>query len=258
MSLASKIKSHWKLDEDESGGVGEDAKSTYDLTDRNTVTSGTGKVGKCVFCTGSSQENVYHSDDDYFDLEDGFGFSLWLKTEAYFDGTSTRRALTKRNQFEVWKTNSAYSPDLKVKVHPSSGGAVSATVKSALSTSQWVFLYFGVDGSNLRWSVDGGSLETAGAISTYKTAGYAFEVGYWSGTGHTTKFWNGEIDEVSYWSSILSDSEIENLYASGSGLEYPHEEDGGGGGGGGGGSSRTSQASARSAASPASRQPTRK
>ena len=227
MSLASKIKSHWKLDEDESGGVGEDAKSTYDLTDRNTVTSGTGKVGKCVFCTGSSQENVYHSDDDYFDLEDGFGFSLWIKTEAYFDGSSTRRALTKRNQFEVYKTSASYSPDLIVKVHPSSGGAILTTVKSALSTSQWVFLYFAVDGSNLRYSVDGESLQTGGAISTYNTAGYAFEVGNWSGTGHTDRFWNAEVDEVSYWSSILSDAEIETLWNSGSGQSYPHEDSSG-------------------------------
>ena len=223
MGLASKIKSHWKLDEDESGGVGEDANSTYDLTDRNTVTSATGKVGKCVFCTASSQEAVFHADDDYFDLADGAGFSLWLKTESSFDGSSTRRALTKRNQFEVYKTNAASEPDLKVKINKSPSGSVTTTVKSSLTTDEWVFLYFAVDGSNFRYSVNGESLQTGGAMTAYKTAGYGFEVGAWSGTGDTSRYWNSEVDEVSYWGELLTDAELTTLFAGGDGLAFPWE-----------------------------------
>ena len=230
MSLASKIKSHWRLDEDESGGVGKDAASTYDLTDRNTVTSGTGKIGKCIFATASSQENLYYLDDDYWNLQDGFGFSLWFRTEGWFD-SNVRRLMCKRDQYDIFRTSGSYgSPDLKIKITAAGGSNFTETLLSGLSASTWYWLYWGVDGSNLRYSVNGESLQTGGAITSYGNYGYAWELGNWSGTGMTGRFWNGEIDEGSYWSSILSDSEIETLYASGSGISYPHEAGGGGGG----------------------------
>ena len=225
MSLATKIKSHWRLDPDEGTGITEDAASTYDLDDINTTSNGTGKVGKCAVAVAANGEMLRHDDDDYFDLADNTAWSMWLQVESYFDGTSTRRAFTKRNQYEIWKTNAAYSPDLKLKIHPSSGSAVTVTLKSGLSTSQWVFVYFAVDGSNILWSVDGGAIQTGGALTSYKTASYRLEVGNYSGTGVATKIWNGGIDELSYWSDLLTQAQVESLWNSGNGVSFPHSSE---------------------------------
>ncbi len=220
MAIVDKVRAHWPIDED-NDSIGEDIHSTWDLTDRNTLTSDTGKIGKCGNFIAYSQENIYAgSDDDFYDLQDGFGFSVWFKTESTFD-SNARRVLTKRNQYEIWRTSGTYgSSDLKIKVNKASGN-VTETLISGLGTNDWYFLYWGCDGSNLKYSVNGATLTTGGAISDYNTTSYKFEIGNWSGTGLTGRFWNSFIDEVTYWGSMLTQDEINSIYNSGSGLAYP-------------------------------------
>ena len=111
MAIVDKVRAHWPIDED-NDSIGEDVQSTWDLTDRNSLTSATGKIGKCGDFNAYNQENIYAgSDDDFYDLQDGFGFSVWFKTEASMDA-NVRRLLTKRNQYEVYRTSGGYgSPD---------------------------------------------------------------------------------------------------------------------------------------------------
>ena len=87
------------------------------------------------------------------------------------------------------------------------------------------FVYFAVDGSNILWSVDGGAIQTGGALTSYKNASYKLEVGNYSGTGNATKIWNGSIDELSYWSDLLTQSEVESLWNSGNGVSFPHSSE---------------------------------
>lgn len=221
MAIVDKVRAHWPIDED-NDSIGEDIHSTWDLTDRNTLTSDTGKIGKCGNFIAYSQENIYAgSDDDFYDLQDGFGFSVWFKTEGSFDH-NTRRLLCKRDQYDIYRTSGSYgSPDLKLKLSASGGSNFTTTIISGLSTSTWYWLYWSVDGSNLRYSVNGATLSTGGSISSYAGYGYKFEIGNWSGTGLTGRFWNSLIDEVTYWGSMLTQDEINSIYNSGSGLAYP-------------------------------------
>ena len=220
MAIVDKVRAHWPIDED-NDSIGEDIHSTWDLTDRNTLTSDTGKIGKCGNFIAYSQENIYAgSDDDFYDLQDGFGFSVWFKTEASFDA-NVRRLLTKRNQYEIYRTSGSYgAPDLMFKLNPASGN-IYTTLISGLASGTWYFLYWGCDGSNLKYSVNGATLTTGGAISDYNTTSYKLEIGNWSGTGLTGRFWNSLIDEVTYWGSMLTQDEINSIYNSGSGLAYP-------------------------------------
>ena len=220
MAIVDKVRAHWPIDED-NDSIGEDVHSTWDLTDRNSLTSATGKVGNCGDFNAYNQENIYAgSDDDFYDLQDGFGFSLWFKTESSFD-SNVRRLLTKRDQYDIYRTPGHHGPDLKLKLSASGGSNFTTTIISGLSTNTWYWLYWSVDGSNLRYSVNGAALSTGGSISSYAGYGYKFEIGNWSGTGLTGRFWNSLIDEVTYWGEMLTQDEIESIYNSGAGLAYP-------------------------------------
>lgn len=229
MTILSKCVAHWPLDSAETGGItAETHGDTYTLVDRNTCSTGTGVIGGCIYCTASSQEAVYWDDDstdsDAFTLSAGRGFVIWAQTPGYFD-SYTRRILTKRNQFELYRTGSAYSPDMKLKITPASGGSTTVTVQSSLTTSTWYMVYFAINdaGSAIVYSVNGAAKSSAGSFSGFagKSTSYNVEFGAWSGTGDTTRYWDSLIDEATAFSAELSDAELVSLYNSGSGLAYP-------------------------------------
>ena len=229
MTILSKCVAHWPLDSAETGGItAETHGDTYTLVDRNTCSTGTGVIGGCIYCTASSQEAVYWDDDssdsDVFTLSAGRGFLVWAKTPGYFD-SNTRRVLSKRNQYEIYSTNSAYSPDLRLKLHPSSGSAEYYTLKSALITSTWYMIYFAINdaGTACVHSVNGAAKSSDGTFVDFEGASstYHLEYGAWAGTGTANRYWDSLIDEATAFSAELSDAELVSLYNSGSGLAYP-------------------------------------
>ena len=228
MAIIDKVVSHWPLDSSESGGIVADVHGSLTLTDRNTCSTSTGVVGGCIYCTASNQENVYwddgSTDADTFTLSAGRGFVVWAKTQGYFDAY-TRRVISKSGQYEIYRTNSSYSPNLQLKLHPSSGSAQYYLIHSALTTSTWYMIYFAINdaGTAAVTSVNGAAKSSHGTFVDFENASTSrdLELGAWSGTGDTTRYWDALIDEATAFSSELSNAELSELYNSGAGVAYP-------------------------------------
>jgi hypothetical protein len=213
-TLGSKIVAHWKLNE--SSGQRADAHSgAYHLSDNNTVTAGTGKIGDAALFVRANSEYLQGPNGGAFNPTAPFSFTLWAK---FVSLPSANMGL-----FGKWTA----APQLSYRLFSSSTNSLtwtgssdgSATTQKAhsatLTTGTWYFLYCYFDGSNLGLSIDNGTAQTtAFSGSPYAGSDY-FRLGRMAGT-----YLDGYLDSVSFWNNTLSAGELSDLYNSGTGLDY--------------------------------------
>lgn len=90
-----------------------------------------------------------------------------------------------------------------------------ATAETIL-TETWTFLVMGWDGSNVFCQKNDG---TYWSTSESFSSAQSVDVGQYGG-GVNIRYWDGKIDEVSFWNKSLTSDEIDTLYNSGSGCQY--------------------------------------
>lgn len=222
-SLLTSLVAFWKLEE--ASGTRNDSVGSNHLTDNNTVTQQTGKVGNCAQFTATNNE--YLSLADNTDLSTGdidYTFAGWV----YFDALGTYRMLitkdnfgTSQREYVLWYNSDSSRLSWNVFDGASTQiGVVLANNLGAPSTATWYFIVAWHDAaSNLVGiQVNNGTADTAATSGAAGDSTAAFQIGKREAD---TLPHDGRIDAVGFWKRILTADEKTTLYNSGNGLEHP-------------------------------------
>ena len=210
--------SYWNLDEtsDGSGPVTRvDSAGSNNLTDNNTVTSvvnATMPHNVGGFFTRANAEYLSHVDNSSLRVgTNDFTFACWIDVGTY---AATEGIIDKGSQADY--TLDANGGNLRFYVK--NGGAYPTAQVAEPATGTWnlVIAWRSAAGGNVNIQLNNGAVSsTAAAIQNNDTAG-AFTIG---SIGSGSNF-DGQIDEVGFWTRALTTQERSDLWASGAGLFY--------------------------------------
>lgn len=224
-TLSTSLVSYWELEE--ASGTRVDSHSSNDLTEVNTVGSGTGIIGMGADFISANSESLYSSNVFVMTNANSMSINGWVNATSL---------VTNGGIFCRWGSSAKGH-----LVRITAAGAVQAYVGDGSNTrgfvtgstnvadGDWHMVTFVWDASADKQTlyvdgVDQGSVASAQTISQ-STA--KFEIGD-NDVGGSASPWDGLIDEVGVWSKVLTSTEVTDLYNSGTGIPY----DAGGGGGG--------------------------
>jgi trimeric autotransporter adhesin len=226
MALTDNAVAYWKLEE--SSGTRADEIGGHTLTDNNTVTGATGKLGNAAQFTAANSEWLSVADHADFAFTTAFSGQAWI----YPDSVTGNHEIA--GQWN-WGSDPGWSirlagAELLCLIAASSGDLGSnygQTTDASLSTATWYHVVWVYDGSGannaakLKIYLDGTqkTLSFTGTIPT-SLQGPTTDVvlGRFTGIGN---YWSGRQDAVGLWSRALTSTEDTTLYNSGAGLEYP-------------------------------------
>ncbi len=218
MALTDSLISVWKLDE--ASGNALDSHSTNDLTETSgTIASATGKVGNCRDFEDGDTEQFEIADNVSLSVQDiDFTIAGWVNGENL---ASTQCIVSKwgaaGNQRAFWVFNQV-GTGLRFQV--SADGTVTATATTtALTAGVWAFFVACHDSVANTITIQ---LNNGTAASTAHTTGvFDNTAPFRIGSRDASSYWDGLIDEVSFWKRVLTAGEITTLYNGGAGLAYP-------------------------------------
>lgn len=224
MAIIDNLLAYWELNEASGNAI--DAHSTHDLTDVNTVTSGTGKVGNARdFESGASEHFLLASNADVQMGDEDFTIAGWVNAESA-PSSADMSVIQKTNgsdgeYFLQWR-NAAGTDRFRFVVYGASGfgseGVVTATTFGTPSIATWYFLVAWHDSVNnqLGIQVNDGTADTASHAAGVFTGTADFQM-----SGVTfSNFWDGLLDEIGIWGRILTAQEKTWLYNGGNGRSY--------------------------------------
>lgn len=220
MALKTSLISHWSLEE-ASGNRADDFGSNT-LTDNNTVTQNTGKVGNAGQFTAANTETLSVADNAGLSVTDvDFTIAGWI----YLDSLGAVRTWASKSTDPTDRGWAAYinSDDKAHFVVRNSGDSayvdVTASTFGALSVSTWYFIICDYDstGDTIGISVNNGTRDTAALAGGTRDTAVDFILG---ADSVTNDLWNGRIDEVAFWKKLLSVSDKAAIYNSGNGLAW--------------------------------------
>ena len=231
MAMLDNLISYWKMDE--SSGNALDAHASHDLTDTNTVGSGTGIISNARDFERGNSEYVGITDhaDFSFGNED-FSISLWVKLETAIPPDPAMCFIGKTTSTVSANSGDEYALGLSHY----GGGSLSWTVRSSsamtqkfwgstLTTATWyhIVVWHDATANVIGINVDDGTALTAAHTTGCQDGTNNFLIGAIHGGGD---YMDGLVDEVGIWNKVLTSGEITDLYNSGSGLAYPFGEGG--------------------------------
>lgn len=223
--VTGSLVAYWKLDEasgtrlDSLNGCGG---SGCDLSDNNTVTSATGKVGTAAEFTAANSEYLSHA--DHADLSTGninFTIAGWV----YLTNNSANRMIVSKwggsNEYELGYFSSSNRFGFQVEGPGPSGGGVLANNLGAPSLNTWYFVLAWHDATNdlIGIQVNHGTPNTTGFSAGVNDTSTAFAIGRRG--NDNGGYLNGRIDEVGFWKRLLTDDEKDCLWNDGDGNTYP-------------------------------------
>lgn len=227
MALVDNQVAYWKLEE--ASGVRDDAHSTYDLTDNNTVTSGTGKIGDAALFAEATSEYLSSTTSLGIDMSSYFTYNFWVKITALPDASEVeylfywRNGATtdKKGDDQIQLYNDAGTQQIYI-VRRDSDGSDQQGANYTLTAGTWFMLTCTWDGSNHKLYINGSGTPTITQASTRTGTNTGTDTYFkMGGDPGDNRFVDGMIDEFGVWSRVLTSSEITELYNSGDGLQYP-------------------------------------
>jgi hypothetical protein len=222
MALTDNLVSYWRLEE--ASGTRVDSHGSNDLTDNNTVTSGTGIQGNCARLTEANSEFLSHVDDASLDVGTGdFSLSFWFKLS-----TTTLNAT--ENVIRKWSPG--YVVQFKAtnrQIHFFTNDGTTATVLSDNNaipneTTTWHHCVVTRTGTTGKIYVDNVDVTASGST---RSGNLDSATVFYIGSNGASEEYNHFIDETGLWKKVLSASEISDLYNSGDGLSYADVSGGG-------------------------------
>lgn len=224
-TLPTNLVSYWKLDE--SSGTRVDSHGSNDLTDNNTVLSATGIInnGADFEATNSEYLSITDASQSGLDITGDLSISMWMKPESWSgqDFWIGKDSISAGGRSYIISTTDTYllfdassngtSAVEKISAHGMSTGTMYHVVLTYNASAGTAYFY--VNNSK-------GSQMTGFPTSIYN-GNADFTIGAYGAPGNYS---DGVVDEVGIWSKELTDSEVSDLYNSGSGLPY---SSGGGG-----------------------------
>lgn len=227
--LRAGLVSLWRFED--SGNLGLDTMSAANnLTNNNTATQGTGKVGNCVtFAAASSQ---YLSIASNATLQAGAG-DFWLSGWAKRTVNLTTAVLAgKRNTTATTAASMEYGVICfagQIRFAASDGSAQTQVTSSSLAEDVWLHFFAWFSSGRVYLRTDNGAI-TSNTRATVQSSTFAFTVG--ARADGTAGFFDGSMDEVAFGKTAvgalgdgtngtLANEISTTLHNGGAGLAWP-------------------------------------
>lgn len=228
MALSDNLIAAWELDEASGNAI--DSHGANDLTDTNTVTTGTGLVY-------STARDFEEATDEYFTIADNtdlstgdidFTFEAWCKWES---NNNYRLILGKSPNGEFGKPeyNLLIDQDVGQRfgfsinpngVDPNVGVTANNFGNTSSGTWYQVICWHDATANQIGIAVNAGTADTtAHSAGVWDSTG-AFQIG--NGNTAVTRTWDGLIGPVRFWKRVLTSDERTELYNSGAGRTYAY------------------------------------
>ncbi len=214
---------YWKLEE--ASGTRVDEVGSNDLTDRNTVTQGTGKHGNCA--------SFAQANSEYLDIADNadmnangtdFSVNFWIKPlNASEQSGLCGKYQQSAGPSEEWECYRTSTDLLAGSTWDGSGGRNwfdSGTDTIDEDVWSMVTLRFTLSSKNMCVQINDGTENNNVMTTAPQNSAHPFNIGR-PVDGIAAGYLDGLIDSFGWWKRVLTDSEVTDLYASGSGLDYP-------------------------------------
>lgn len=222
-ALLVDLVAYWELNE--ASGTRFDQVGSLDLTDNNTVSSGTGLVGTAADFEASNNEYLSVGDDSLLSISGDFTIATWVKLESLgvantIVGKRDTNAVGDKEYTLIYR---GASTAFRWTTWDSSGNPTSNDDTSVTpATGTWYFLMCGYNSGTGRTfiSVNNGTKNTF--IGTVQNGGSDFKIGAQLSTPDF--YFDGLIDEFGVWQRLLTTDEEAFLYNSGSGRSYSEIE----------------------------------
>jgi hypothetical protein len=217
----------WEMDEN--GSVRYDDWNDYDLTDNNTVGSGTGHVNAVAAdFVAANSESLTHAHDAVFNGSGGFTIAVWFYHNL--DGNN-------RTMLSKWQ-NPAADRSYYIRKKGTGGeqmwfhtydGSTETAVSPGVITATWslIIAYYDPVAGEIGATLNNGAAATIAANAPQDNLiNFAF------GTGGPAGFllWDDLIGPAAFWSRPLTTSEFTYLWNAGSGISCDQLTGGGGAG----------------------------
>ncbi len=187
------------------------------LTNVGSVTFSSGKIGNAAVLTNGTLSN--NSLD--FNGLGGLSVSAWVKVNN--NNSSSWCFISKFSDYNggqlFFGNNNANSSSLRAILNVNGSFCTLETSNHNVFDGNWHFVTLNFDGQNMKMYVDGQVQGTQAAVGTISNSSASFVIGGSAQESYPTGPFNGEIDAVGIWNRALTESEITELYNSGSGLE---------------------------------------
>lgn len=219
--LTDSLISYWKLDETSGTRYDSVRSSANNLTDNNTVTQGTGKIGKAAsFAAASSEYLSAATNIGSFDVGTAFSVAAWINPTL----DSADHAIVANTWSNAgWMVR--VTSGNKIRFILVETGVNYNGYDSSVLSAGWHYVVATYDGAGgaVKVYVDG-VLDNAtqisnGTVTTFSTSN-PITIGQTNEAGNE-KYYDGLIDEVGIWSRVLTGTEITQLYNAGTGYQYP-------------------------------------
>lgn len=220
MSLTTNLISHWPLGE--ASGNALDAHGSNHLTETaGPIASAAGKVGNARDFDGPAHQ--YFERADNADLSTGnidFTFSCWVNAESFFAvPIIANKGWVGENANSEWQLIYLSS---RFELMVMSGTTLTEVIANnfgAPSLSTWYHIVCWHDSVNnlIGISVNNGTPNTTSTSAGVNNGTGTFQIGAMS---FANVYWDGLIDECSFWKRVLTADERTALYNGGNGLAY--------------------------------------
>ena len=214
----------WDLEESSGTRVDENTSNSNDLTDNNTVTSGTGVQGNAADFEDTNSEYLSISDATQtgLDITGDMTVSYWFNLETLPPSGDQNVFVAKwagagQQSIVLDLYNSAGTYLLRFVKRDSGGTAANASHTISPSTGTWYHAVGTFDATaqdlTIRFN-DTSQTQDTSAQSSIKDSNAPFHLGQYSGAFYH----DGLIDIVEVYDRVLTGAEITSLYNSGSGV----------------------------------------
>jgi hypothetical protein len=218
-TLKDGLVSWWSLNE--SSGTRSDSHGSNDLVDSDTTGSATGKVGSAARIDSSAADKLTVESSS---LQGGASFTVagWIYLDslnvsagAWFGATSSVPFSSRSDWMWAFRSSSGL-----FQFYTSDGGwkSLNAISFGTVSSGTWyhVTTWYDSDASTMSIKVNNGATDSRTSVTaTHQSLATTLRVG-----GYHTNAFDGRVDELGFWSRVLTANEITELYNSGTGIGY--------------------------------------
>jgi hypothetical protein len=220
MALADNLSSYWKLDE--SSGNASDSVGSNTLTNNNSATYSTGKIGNGVNFVAASSQSLSHVDDASF-TPTTMTWSFWVKVTSTPSSNTGYGLIDKRdntsgtNGYQIQYYNNAGTP--YINLQSKGGTGYNWTYNITLTTGTWYHFTFVMSNGAAPVGYVNGILVTPTSSASGSTSNFATPLYF--GRRSDGSYLNGSMDEVGFWSRALTADEVSQIFNSGRANAHP-------------------------------------
>lgn len=219
MALTDNLISCWELEE--ASGTRADAvvASANDLTDTNTVTSTTGKVGTCAAFATATSESLRINSNASLQVTSSFSVAAWVRMTTLGNwGMVTKWNIYSGSGEYALAYANGYGFAFNVRDSGNTTTHLIVHASGVKSTATWYFttVVYDAAGPTIYINVNAGTRSSAAGPATPRSSTNAFCLGSYV----QDNFLDGDLDQVCFWKRAISTAEETTLYNGGAGLSY--------------------------------------